>query len=53
MDKCELNAVGLSEMQWSGKGKIVSRNYTMFYPGGIKAEKGIAVVLRNYNVNPF
>ena len=47
MDKCELNAVGLSEVQWPGKGEIVSGNYTMFYSGGVKAEKGVAVVLRN------
>jgi hypothetical protein len=30
-----------------GKGKIVSGNYTMFYSGGVKAEKCVAVVLRN------
>ena len=28
MDKCELNAVGFSEVQWPGKGEIVSGNYT-------------------------
>ena len=47
MDKCELNVVGLSEVRWPGKGKIVSENYTMFYSGGIKAKKGVAVTLRN------
>ena len=47
MDKCELNAVGLSEVQWPGKGEIVSGNYTMFYSGGVKDEKGVAVVSRN------
>ena len=31
--------VGLSEVRWPGKGEIVSGNYTMFYSGGIKAEK--------------
>ena len=39
--------VGLSEMQWPGKGQIVSVNYTMFYSGGVTAEEGVAVVLRN------
>ena len=39
MDKCERNAVGLSEVRWPGKGEIVSGNYTIFYSGGIKAEK--------------
>ena len=29
------------------KGEIVSGNYTMFYSGRVKAEKGVAVVLRN------
>ena len=47
MDKCELSVLGMSEAQYPGKGEIVSRNYTMFYLGGVKAEKGVAVVLRN------
>jgi hypothetical protein len=34
-------------MQWPGKGQIVSVNYTMFYSGGVTAEEGVAVVLRN------
>ena len=37
MDKFELNA-------WSA---IVSGNYTILYSGGDKAEKGVAVLLRN------
>ena len=37
MDKCELNAVGLSDVRWPRKGEIVSGNYTMFYSGGVKA----------------
>jgi hypothetical protein len=47
MDKCELNVVGLSEVWWPGKGEIVPGNYVMFYSGGVNAEKGVAVVLRN------
>ena len=47
MDKCDLNMVGLSEVWWPGKGKIMSGNYTMFYSGGVKAEKGVAVLLKN------
>ena len=38
-DKCELNVVALSDVRWSGKGEIVSGIYTMFYSGGVKAEK--------------
>ena len=44
MDKCELHMKDLSEVQWPGKGEIVSGNYTMFYSGGVKAETGVAVV---------
>ena len=47
MDKCKLNAVGLSEVRWPEKDEIVSGNYTMLYSGGVKAEKGVAVVLSN------
>ena len=47
MDKCEINAVGLSEVRWPAKGEIVSGNYIMFYSGGVKADKSVAVVLRN------
>ena len=39
--------VGLSEVREPGKGKIVSGKYTMFFSGGIKAEKDVAEVLRN------
>ena len=45
---CELNVVGLSEVWWPGKDKIVSGNYTVFYLGGIKAEKSVAVILKLY-----
>ena len=38
-DKCELNVVALSDVRWSGKGEIVSGNYTMFYSAGFNAEK--------------
>ena len=39
MNKCQLNVVGLSEVQCPGKGKVLSGNYTVFYLGGVKAEK--------------
>ena len=45
-----MNEVCLSKVWWPGKGKIVSGNYTMIYSGGVKFEKGVAVVLRNDNV---
>ena len=46
-DKCEVNVVGLSELQWPGKGEMVLGNYTVFYSDGVKAEKGVALMLRN------
>ena len=45
--------VVLSEVRWPGKGEIVAGNYTMFYSGGVKAEKGVAVVLRDDIVKCF
>ena len=39
--------VGLSEVRWPGKGEILSGNYILFYSGGVKAEKGVALVLEN------
>ena len=48
MDKCELSVVGFSEVQWPGKGEIVSGNYTMFYACGVKAGKGITCVEKLY-----
>ena len=47
MDKCELNVVGFTEVWWPGKGETVSGIYRMFYSGGVKAEKSVAIVLRN------
>ena len=47
---CELNVVGLGEVQRSGKCEIVSGNYTMFYSGGVHAEKDAAIMMRNDTV---
>ena len=47
MDKCELNVVGLIEVRRPGK---VSENDRVFYSGGVKAEKGVAIELRSYIV---
>jgi hypothetical protein len=37
--------VVLSELWWPEKGKM--GNYTMFYSGRVKAEKGVAIVMKN------
>jgi hypothetical protein len=34
-------------VRWPGRSEIVSGNYTVFYSGGVKAQKGVSVVLRN------
>jgi hypothetical protein len=39
--------IGLSEVRWPEKHKIVLGTYTMFYLDGVQAEKGVLVVLRN------
>ena len=38
----------MSEIRWLEKGEIFSGKYAVFYSGGIKAEKSVAVVLRYY-----
>ena len=53
MDKCEINAVDLSEIQWPGNGETVSQNYTMLYSSRVKAENGVVVVFRNDIVKPL
>ena len=47
MENCNLKIIGLSEVRWEGLGEIVSGDFTMYYSGGEKAERGVAVMLRN------
>ena len=47
MDKCNVSVVGLSEVRWPGQGEKVSDNYTMFYSGGERAERGVAILMKN------
>jgi exonuclease III len=37
--------LGVSEVRWKGQGEIRSRDYTVFYSGGDKAERGIAIIV--------
>jgi len=39
MDKCELNAVGLSEVRWPGKGEIVSETIQCSTQAELKLKK--------------
>ena len=47
MDKCNVSVIGLSEVRWPGQGEKVSDNYTMFYSGGERAERGVAILMKN------
>ncbi|XP_026476325.1 craniofacial development protein 2-like [Ctenocephalides felis] len=47
MDKCKVDVVGLSEVRWQGQGKTESDGFTMYYSGGDKSERGVAVMCEN------
>jgi exonuclease III len=38
--------MGVSEVRWKGQGEIRSGDYTMYYSGGEKSERGVAIVVR-------
>jgi len=37
--------LGVSEVRWNGQGEIRSGDYTVYYSGGERAEKGVAIVV--------
>jgi len=45
MRKNEVSALGVSEVQWRGQGEIRSGDYTVYYSGGERAERGVAIVV--------
>ena len=45
MQKNEVSIVGVSEVRWKGQGEIRSDDYTVYYSGGERAEKGVAIVV--------
>jgi len=45
MQKNAVSILGVSEVRWKGQGEIRSGDYTVYYSGGERAEKGVAVVV--------
>ncbi|PNF37355.1 hypothetical protein B7P43_G17906 [Cryptotermes secundus] len=45
MQKNEESVLGVSEVRWKGQGEIRSGNYTVYYSGGERAERGVAIVV--------
>jgi exonuclease III len=42
MEKNGVSVMGVSEVRWKGQGEIRSGDYTMYYSGGEKSERGVA-----------
>ena len=45
MKRYQLGILGLSEMRWTGSGKMTSENITVLYSGGDHHERGVGVLL--------
>jgi nitrogen regulatory protein PII len=45
LQKNEVSILGVSEVRWKGQGEIRSGDYTVYYSGGERAEKGVAIVV--------
>ena len=45
MQKNEVSVLGVSEVWWKGQGEIRSGDYIVYYSGGERAERGVAIVL--------
>jgi hypothetical protein len=45
MEKNVVSVMGVSEVRWKGQGEIRSGDYTMYYSGGEKSERGVAIVV--------
>jgi hypothetical protein len=45
MQKNAVSVLGVSEVRWKGQGEIRSGDYTVFYSGGDRAERGVAIVV--------
>ena len=45
MQKNEVSVLGVSEVRWKGQGEIRSGDYSVYYTGGERAEKGVAIVV--------
>ena len=45
MQEEEVSVLGVSEVRWKGQGEIRSGDYTVYYSGGERAEKGVTIVV--------
>ena len=45
MKRMKIDILGLSEVRWPGVGKVESDGVTFVYSGGIRAEKGVGVMM--------
>ena len=45
MKKNEVSVLGVSEVRWKGQGEIRRFDYTVYYSGGERAERGVAIVV--------
>ena len=45
-----LSVLGVSEVRWKGKGEIRSGDYTVYYSGGERVERAVAVVMHKSTV---
>ena len=45
MQKNEVSVLGVSEVRWKGQCEIRSGDYTVYYSGGERAERGVAIVV--------
>jgi hypothetical protein len=43
VQKNAVSVVGVIEVWWKGQGEIWSGDYTVYYSGGERAERGVAI----------
>ena len=47
MQKNDLSILGVSKVRWKGQGEIRSGDYTVYYSGGERAERGVTIGVHN------
>jgi len=45
MQKNDVSVLGVSEVWWKGQGEIRNGDYTVYYSGGERAERGVAIMV--------
>ena len=49
-EKISVSVLCVSEVRWKGQGEIRSGDYTVYYSGGERAERDIAIVVHTNTV---